>query len=243
MGKIMSNLKYKLPIFSEIDHLQLDESQLTTLIETTLGLEKDFQSVLEANKKLCGFNHDLTQAVYDNFFQISLTESPFNKQDISLSECEESGKLLNEGKKVTSVKRKKILSIEPGNPLNESEYGEKTVYYNNYKALFDGILAKFKGVPTRVRLVKLESNTSIAPHIDYDPSYAVRIIIPIIADENCINVFWAKNKIESVTFKPGKAYFLNTGFKHAVMNFSKRDRYTFMVSVKGIEDIEHLIIK
>ena len=182
-------------------------------------------------------------AVYDNFFQISLTESPFNKEEISLKECQENSKVLNDGQKIQSVKRKKMLAMKPGNPLNENEYNEKTAYYDMYKSLFDSILYKFKGIPTRVRLVKLESGTNIAPHIDYDPSYAVRIIIPIIADENCVNVFWVKNKIESVTFKPGKAYFLNTGFKHAVMNFSKRDRYTFMVSVKGTEDIEHLILE
>lgn len=237
----MSNLKHKLPVFSTVDHLTLDAQQLQSLIDITLSLESEFQSVLEANKKLCGFNHDLTQSVYDNFFQISLTESPFNKKEVSLDECEYTGKMLNDGNKIQSVKRKKFLSTEIGNPLNENEYNETTDYYKRYKELFDTILEKFKGKPTRVRLVKLQSGTSIAPHIDYDPSYAVRIIIPIIADDHCVNVFWVKNKVESTVFKPGNAYFLNTGFKHAVMNFSKNDRYTFMVSVKGIEDIQHLI--
>jgi hypothetical protein len=107
--------------------------------------------------------------------------------------------------------------------------------------LFDGILSKFRGKTTRVRLVKLDSGSSVAPHIDYDPSYAVRIIIPIIASPECINITWAKNEVHSTFFEPGKAYFLNTGYKHAVVNMSKHARYTFMISVTGTADIDHLI--
>ncbi len=62
------------------------------------------------------------------------------------------------------------------------------------------------------------------------------IILP-----ECVNIFWAKNQVHSIAFEPGKAYFLNTGYKHAVMNFNKHDRYTFMISIDGTEDINHLI--
>lgn len=233
---MLHKLKHRLPTYSTIDHLALTTEELEALTKVTLDMESEFKSVLEANKKLCGVNHDLTKAVYDNFFQISLTDSEYNQSGINLEECEATYEQLS-----ASIRRKKLLASTTGNALNENEYGMKTEHYSRYKELFDGVLAKFKGKTTRVRLVKLQAGTSIAPHIDYDPSYAVRIIIPIIASPEVVNVFWVKNNVESTTFVPGKAYFLNTGYKHAVMNFSKEDRYTFMVSVNGVDDIAHLI--
>lgn len=236
------NLKHRLPLYSTIEHLKLDDTTLKEIQKVTLELEHEFVSVIEANKKLCGFNHELTQSVYDNFFQISLTKSKFNDNNISVEECEISGKHLDGITKLAGVRNKKLLSVESGNPLNENEYGDPTEYYERYHNLFNAVLSKFKGRPTRVRLVKLNAGTSIAPHIDYDPSYAVRIIIPIITHPEAVNVFWKKNRVETVHFEPGKAYFLNTGFKHAVINFSKEARYTFMISVDGIQDIEHILL-
>ena len=79
--------------------------------------------------------------------------------------------------------------------MNESTYTAKTKIYDKYAEIFDSIFSKIKGVSTRARLVKLSSGSNVTPHIDYDPSYAVRIIIPIIADNECLNVFWVKNII------------------------------------------------
>lgn len=237
----MVKLKHKLPTFSIIDHLSLNDQTLQNLVKVTQDLETEFVSVLESNKKLCSVNHELTKSVYDNFFQISLTESEFNVDEINIDNCETGYNTFHQSGKLTGVKQKKILSETSGSFLNENEYNKMTEYFNLYNELFSGILSKFKSKPTRVRLVKLKAGTSIAPHIDYDPSYAVRIIIPIIAKPDCVNLFWVKNSVESTIFEPGKAYFLNTGYKHAVMNFSNQDRYTFMVSVNGTKDIEHLI--
>ena len=234
-------LKHRLPAFSVIDHLSLDNETLNSLTNITRDLETEFLSVLEANKKLCGVNHDLTQSVYDNFFQISLTESEFNTDDISLEECETSYDSLHKDPLSKSIRQKKILANSDNSYLNENLYNATTDSYNRYSDIFYKILKNFKSKTTRVRLVKLNAGTSIPPHIDYDPSYAVRIILPIISNQDCVNVFWTKGEVISTSFTPGKAYFLNTGYKHAVMNFSKHDRYTFMVSVNGIDDIKHLI--
>ncbi len=237
----MSKLKHKLPIYSVLEHMSIDEDTLKELVEITMAMDNEFKSVLESNKQLCAVNHELTKSVYDNFFQISLTESDFNTSDVDLEECEVSYENLHSGSMADSIRQKKLLASSAGSALNENLYKNKTEHYTRYTALFDKILANLKGVPTRVRLVKLQAGTSIAPHIDYDPSYAVRIILPIIASPECVNLFWAKNEIVSTAFVPGKAYFLNTGYKHAVMNFSKHDRYTFMISINGTEDIDHLI--
>jgi hypothetical protein len=230
-------LKHKLPTYSVIDHLCIDDTLLKELTNCVAELNAEFKSVLEVNKGLCGVHHELAKSVYDNFFQIALTDSIVENNSISLDECEIVHNTLN----ANGYRHKQILVKDDNSVLNEATYIKKNDTYNKYAHIFDKIISKFKGTPTRIRLVKLEAGSNITPHIDYDPSYAVRIIIPVIADIDCVNIFWVKNNVESVTFKPGSAYFLNTGYKHAVMNFSKHDRYTFMISVDGTEDINHLI--
>lgn len=230
-------LKHQLPTYCTIDHLSLDKELLTELQNCVSELTNEFKSVLEVNKGLCGVHHDLLKSVYDNFFQISLTDSEVENKNITMDECEVVNDILHKN----GYRHKQSLALDGNSVLNESTYTTKTDIYHRYAHIFNKVLVKFKGKPTRMRLVKLKSGSSIAPHIDYDPSYAVRIIIPIFADSECVNMFWVKNNIESVIFEPGNAYFLNTGYKHAVMNFSKNDRYTFMISIDGTDDIQHLI--
>lgn len=231
-------LKHKLPPYANLVHLNLFKNELDEMKNIIVESKHLFESVLEANKKLCGIHHDLTKQVYDNFFQISLTESKFNLDKTNLNQCETDAQNY-QGLK--GFKLKKFLAERTGSGINEKDYNIKTEFYLKNQLVFDKIIGKFKSIPTRIRLVKLNSGTSISPHIDYDPEYAVRIIIPIVSDDNCLNLFWVKNKIETINFIEGKAYFLNTGYKHAVINFSKNDRYTFMISLKGTADIETLL--
>jgi hypothetical protein len=230
-------LKHRLPAYSILDHLCLDNALLEELTACVHELNDEFKTLLEVNKGFCGLNHEFTKSAYDNFFQVSLTDSTVVSKDISMDECEVTNKTLH----VNGHRNKQALALDKNSVLNESTYTEKTDTYKKYAHIFDKVLSKFKGSPTRIRLVRLSAGTNIIPHIDYDPSYAVRIIIPIIADSECVNLFWVKNKVESVSLEPGNAYFLNTGYKHAVMNFSKHDRYTFMISINGTEDIQHLL--
>jgi len=238
----MEKLKYKLPSYSVINHLCLGSDIIHELKKCIEQLDSEFQSVIEINKELCGIHHELANGVYDNFYQISLTDSNVDNRDVTLEDCEIIHNDLHSSSRSKNIKRKKQISLS-GGVMDESTYTRKTAIYEKYQNLFDKILFKFKGQPTRVRLVKLMSGTTVPPHIDYDPSYALRFIFPIVSDKDCINIFWVKDKIEVVNFEPGNAYFLNTGFKHAVLNFSKKHRYTFMVSVKGTEDIDHLLKK
>ena len=234
-------LNHRLPSYSTIDHLSLSQTQLESLITCVHELESEFKSVLEINKELCGIHHDLASKVYENFFQISLTDSTAENKSITMEECEMVDETLHNNSIVKNYRKRIELTTNNDSPMNESTYTAKTKIYNKYAEIFDSIFSKIKGKSTRARLVKLSSGSNVTPHIDYDPSYAVRIIIPIIADNECLNVFWVKNNIETVAFIPGKAYFLNTGYKHAVMNFSKNDRYTLLISINGTEDINHLL--
>lgn len=238
----MEKLKHRLPTYSIIDHLCLDNQTLQELVKCIEELDPEFKSVLEINKGLCGIHHDLASGVYDNFYQISLTDSVVDNPTLTSEDCEIVHNDLHSSTRTNNIRRKQLTSVSQG-VMDESTYTKKTEVYGKYQELFDKILAKFKGNPTRIRLVKLEAGTNVPPHIDYDPSYAVRFILPVISNNDCVNVFWVKNKIEVVSLIPGNAYFLNTGYKHAVLNFSKNHRYTFMVSVKGIEDIEHILEK
>ena len=67
-----------------------------------------------------------------------------------------------------------------------------------------------------------------------DHKFRQKVFIPIISEKECVNLFWVKNNVEAVTFTPGNAYFLNTGFKHAVINYSDKDRYTFMITLNAL---------
>lgn len=234
-------LKHRLPSHSVIDHLSLTPVQLESLINCVHELESEFKSVLEVNKELCGIHHDLASRVYDNFFQISLTDSTVENKSTTIEECEVVDEDIHSRGLIKSYRKRIELTTDSSSPMNESTYTAKTKIYDNYAEIFDSIFSKIKGKSTRARLVKLSSGSNVTPHIDYDPSYAVRIIIPIIADNECLNVFWVKNNIETIAFTPGKAYFLNTGYKHAVMNFSKHDRYTLLISINGTQDIDHLL--
>jgi hypothetical protein len=234
-------LKHRLPSHSVIDHLSLTPTQLEQMTNCIRELESEFKSVLEVNKELCGIHHDLASRVYDNFFQISLTDSTAENNTTTLEECEVVDDDITSRGLIKSYRKRIELTTDSSSPMNESTYTTKTKIYDKYAEIFDSIFSKIKGKSTRARLVKLSSGSNVTPHIDYDPSYAVRIIIPIIADNECLNVFWVKNNIETVAFAPGKAYFLNTGYKHAVMNFSKHDRYTLLISINGTQDIDHLL--
>ncbi len=235
-------LKHLLPPCEVLNHLCLGEETLAELKNCVHQLQNQFTSVIEANKSLCGINHQLTEDVfYENFFQVALTESEIEQNNVSLSSCKEAHDTLRAEGVSKGVRTRKQLSAQSNSPFNEATYSKKSLIYEQHRFLFDKILAPLKGEATRIRLVRLPAGASIAPHIDYDPSYAVRIILPIISTPECLNIFWVKKEIHSFYLRPGIAYFLNTGYRHAVINLSKTDRYTFMVSVKGPADIEHLI--
>jgi hypothetical protein len=233
-------LKHKLPIYSGIPHLSLSDIELTELKQIIDEIDSQFKSVLEINKSLCGIHHSLATSVYDNFMQIGLTDCETNK-DATIEQCENiNAEIMSEGL-IKSIKSKKRQSSDINSPLNERMYTVKNDLYLKYASVFDGIFSKFKSKPTRIRLVKLNAGTTVSPHIDYDPSYSVRIIIPIVSPADCLNIFWKGDEVTSFNMIEGRAYFLNTAYRHAVVNLSDKDRYTLLVSVDGTGDVNELI--
>ena len=234
-------LKHLLPASSILEHCSMDEATLNELVECIAQLQSEFKTPIEVNKKLCSVHNELTHTSYKNFYQISLTDTSADNEAVDYEQLDKINQELTAGSMVDSYRRKQQSSTEENNPMNETTFTVKTETYKRYENLFNKVLGKFRGSPTRMRLVKLGAGASITPHIDYDPSYSVRVIIPIMAEPECVNLFWVKNKVEAVNFTPGNAYFLNTGFKHAVINYSNKDRYTFMISLKDTKDIDHLL--
>jgi hypothetical protein len=234
-------IKHLLPASSILEHCSMDQNTLNELIQCIAQLQSEFKTPIEVNKKLCSVHNELTHTSYKNFYQISLTDTSADNEEVTFEELDKINEQLSAGSMVDSYRRKQKLSTEENNPMNETTFTVKTETYKRYESLFNKVLGQFRGTPTRIRLVKLEAGASITPHIDYDPSYSVRVIIPIMAEPECVNLFWVKNKVEAINFAPGNAYFLNTGYKHAVINYSDKDRYTFMISLKDTKDIDHLL--
>jgi len=158
-------------------------------------------------------NHEkLVKDVYNNFEQINLTE------------------LDGDPMPYTDNIKKRIRRRE------ETLYNKKTEdYIGSY---FENIVEQFDAPAMRVRITKLAPKTEITFHIDYDPSYATRIIIPIYTDKKVKNLFKVRKNIEEYNLKAGKAYFINGGFAHSVKNESENSRIALMFSLDGQNDLE-----
>jgi len=81
------------------------------------------------------------------------------------------------------------------------------------------LLRYFKNV-YRLRISVSSPNHIIPWHIDADTSVVCRAQICIDVGDNKFN-FQTKDCIEELLMEPGKMYFINTGWKHQVLNFDK----------------------
>ena len=109
------------------------------------------------------------------------------------------------------------------------------------KSYFKKITDQFKAPVTRVRLTKLPAHKDLVYHIDYDPTYAVRCVVPIYTNKNVKNLFRINGKEETYFLEEGKAYFLNTGIEHAVVNDSNEPRIALLFSLDGQEDLDNIL--
>jgi len=89
----------------------------------------------------------------------------------------------------------------------------------------------------RIRITKLDGHTDVPMHIDYDPTYATRVVIPVYTNPKVKNRFKVRGKEVETHLEAGKAYFFNTGFTHGVFNEGDEPRIAFMFSLDGQDDI------
>lgn len=210
----MERRKYQLPPVAELTHIDID---LERLQQECDKFAHKYVDVVTANPQLCDNHMELVSNVYDNFHQINLTE------------------LNGEGMEYTDNVKERIRRKE------EALYNKPTEdFLNSY---FKEITDQFAEDKMRVRITKLDPGKEISWHIDYDPTYAVRIIVPIYTNDQVRNMFRVKKEEIDVNLEAGKAYFLNTGFAHAVFNKSDEPRIALMFSLNGQSDIESITLE
>ena len=186
---------------------------LDILRQKTEKLVEKFTDVRTANPMLCMNHEELVKDVYDNFEQINLTTpSEILPHTSSIKE---------------RLKRRE-----------EHLYNVPTEDYTD--SIFEEIVTQCKAPASRIRITKLAAGKIIPFHVDYDVSYAVRCICPIYGGENVVNLFKRNNKIEAYNLEDGNAYFLNSGYPHAVINMSNKPRIALMFSLDGTDDLEHI---
>lgn len=177
------------------------------------ALAEKFVDVRTANPMLCDNHMELVKSVYDNFEQINLTTP-------------------SEVLPYTASIKERLKRRE------EHLYNVPTEEYTG--SVFEEIVTQCKAPASRVRITKLTSGKEIPFHVDYDVSYAVRCICPIYTNEMVINQFKRDGKIEEYHLEAGKAYFLNIGYPHSVLNKSDQPRIALMFSLDGTDDLEPL---
>jgi len=204
----MKRRKYQLPCYAELSHIQID---LMKLRAETDRLSHRYVDVRTANPSLCDNHMELVSNVYDNFDQINLTE------------------LNGAALPYTADIKERIRRKE------ERLYNKPTAdYLGSY---FEEVVKQFKAPAMRIRITKLKPQTEIPFHIDYDPTYASRVIIPIYSDKSVVNAFKVRDEVQECYLEPGRAYFLNTGFSHAVFNRGEHSRIALMFSLDGQQDL------
>jgi hypothetical protein len=187
--------------------LDIDLDQLR---HETTKLAEQFVDVKTANPMLCANHVKLVGQVYDNFEQINLT-TPSETLDHTASIKER-------------LRRKE-----------EHLYNVPTPEYTD--SYFQKIITQLQAPASRIRITKLAAGKTIPFHVDYDVSYAVRCICPIFSDDNVINLFKRDGKVEAHVLKPGRAYFLNIAYQHAVVNMSDKPRVALMFSLTNHDDL------
>ena len=203
--------KYQLPTVAQLDQITIDLPRLQAECDK---FTSKFTDVISANPALCMNHKELVKNVYNNFEQINLTEL--------------NGELMEYTDDIKERIRRK----------EERLYNKETEDYKT--SYFKEIVNQFKSPAMRIRITKLAAGKKIPYHIDYDPSYATRIIVPIYTTTNVENWFVVKNKEVNHHLESGKAYFLNTGFKHAVYNKGAEPRIAMMFSLDGQDDLENI---
>lgn len=204
----MKKRKHQLPTIHRFD-VNIDLERLQAECDK---LASSFVDVMSANPALCMNHKDLVRDVYDNFEQINLTE------------------LDGEPLEYTDNIKERIRRRE------ETRYNKPTELYTG--SYFEEIVNQFEAPAMRVRITKLAPGKVVPFHIDYDPTYATRVIVPIYSNPDVKNRFRRRGEEEEHYLEPGNAYFLNTGFSHAVENNSNEPRIALMFSLDGQEDLK-----
>lgn len=242
----MTYRKHDFPACAKLPNVKFDIDKLK---EEVIRLNAEWVNVYQANRGLCATHEDLARDNHAHFDQINLTYYESSDNDIlDLTQLKNECRLIANSDSLGTTKvaryRTKIRRLENLPPaMNEHNwYHPLPLYKDSY--IKTAIESQFKSTPIRVRMTRLQPGKFLTPHIDYDPSYAVRIIVPIQGDADVYNISWPRNVREEYQLvADGSAYFLNTGYKHSVEHRGKEPRIALMFSLPSQEDVEDIVLK
>ena len=121
----------------------------------------------------------------------------------------------------------------------EYSYHEPTARFRG--SYFEQVTKAFQARAIRVRLVRMDPPHILPPHRDFDPAYAVRVIVPIFAPESARNYVWVRGEEHSYHLRAdGSAYFLNIGLPHAVIHTAPQPRIVLCFSLADQQDLAEI---
>lgn len=241
----MNYRKFNYPAVAKIPNIKFD---IQLLREEVTRLNDKWVNLFQANRGLCATHPELAESNYHHFNQINLTYfEPTHDEFLELTDLREECKVISSSESLGNTKAQRHntkinrLSTLPPAMNEHNWYHPLAIYENSY--IQYAIESQFKAKPIRVRLSRIEPGKFLTPHIDYDTTYAVRVIVPISGTEGVTNVVWPKNQREEYNMTcDGSAYFLNVGYKHSVEHNGSDYRIALMFSLASQEDISPLLI-
>ncbi len=217
--------KHHLPSYFQLKCFNFDIEKIQ---KDVLRFSDQFADIFETNQDLCRNHPNLAESVQDHYEQVSLTT--FNP-DLAADRIKnlKTQPIANPQSK-TDLYRLKTQPRVDKPRMDERNYNLPTQLYRG--SYIEECINSFNEDPMRVRLVKLKPGKKVDFHIDYDPSFAMRIVVPVFTNKKVFNYTKRSNQIESIHLTAdGSPWFLNTGFSHAAENLGDTERVILMFSL------------
>ncbi len=237
LGNNLMLKKRDLPICEVIPGITFDLDRIKDEISK---IKESWTDIYEANPGITNLHEgSFVENAYENLKEIPLmTLSEEQMQNANDYTIEDLGTSIRD-----RIRNKKAKGDNLPPAANEMLWDVPTKEARD-TYFMDILYNKFKADACRARLHYLAPGKSLAPHIDYDPSYGVRVVCPIQGTEETINYFWVKGEEQQYNLPAdGRVWFLNTGFKHSVVNNGSEPRIALLLTLKTQEDIECLALK
>ena len=150
-----------------------------------------------------------------------------------LTECKKEEELEDASAYTTKDKISRKIPFS----MDEHNWNEPVDFYKG-SPLQRHLNGAFQDKLIRVRFSRLRPGGSVPPHIDYNTTYAMRVIIPLSGNKGVENHFWVNGVHKVVEMKQKRCYFLNIGYRHAVYHKGNDLRHYLIASIDGQKDFE-----
>ena len=138
-------------------------------------------------------------------------------------------------------KNMRVLALQnynehEGHPFEELSY-TKWIDSDEVKIISNFLKSKFKTI-WRCRINVIPQFGGLPWHIDTNTSVACRVYLPLTSNIDQDNLFEIERRgcINSLKMKVGEFWFVNTGFKHRVLNKTNKMRYSLIFSTVSEEN-------